>query len=112
MSDFQNTAKQEDQEEKLKRIQRRDENDLKKVLSLPEGRRLCRRIFASTQMFTSCFTGNSTTFYNEGKRDIGLSLTAWIMDVNPEAFHQMMKEHYSEIKKEKEEGEKNARTNN
>jgi len=95
-------------------ILRRNKSDIKKILSLPEGRRIVWRILGKSKMFHSCFTGNSTTFYNEGARDLGLSITEWIMEADPQLYYLMMQENYREEKEFEEklkQGEENARTN-
>ena len=42
-------------------------NDLKIVMETAAGRRLMWRLLASAKIFQTCFTGNSTTYYNEGR---------------------------------------------
>jgi predicted hydrocarbon binding protein len=42
------------------------------------------------------FTGNSTTFYNLGKRDLGLWLYNEIMGSEPKAFIKMMEANLEE----------------
>ena len=42
------------------------------------------------------FTGNSTTFYNLGKRDLGLWLYNEIMGSEPKAFLIMMNDQLQE----------------
>ena len=42
------------------------------------------------------FTGNSTTFYNLGKRDLGLWLYNDIMGSEPKAFLTMMNDQLQE----------------
>jgi len=51
-------------------------NDLKTVMDTAAGRRLMWRLLASAKIFQTCFTGNSTTYYNEGRRDLGLEFFA------------------------------------
>lgn len=105
MSEFQNTQKEEDAAKREEHKARRDMNDLKAILIMPEGRRFIWRIMSMAKMFATCFTGNSSTFHNEGGRDLGLKILKWIMDAKPESFYQMMKENYSEAKSQ-DKGEK------
>jgi hypothetical protein len=38
------------------------------------------------------FTGNSTTFYNEGRRSVGLDILELLQDVGPTAYAQLLLE--------------------
>lgn len=55
-------------------LRRRDEEALRSLLKSKEGRWFLMRLFDLTKVTQSCFTGNSHTFYNEGKRDVGLAV--------------------------------------
>lgn len=66
--------------------------DLEWILSTPQGRRFIWKFLTTAGIFQSSFTGNSTTFFNEGKRDIGLKLLAEVTEANPDAYTLMMKE--------------------
>ena len=57
-------------------INRRDREALTELLSTECGRWFLMRLLDATQVNSMCFTGNSKTFYNEGRRDVGLSLLA------------------------------------
>lgn len=48
--------------------------DLKKLLATKEGRRFIWKILQHCNIYENSFTGNSTTFFKEGRRDIGLWL--------------------------------------
>jgi hypothetical protein len=67
--------------------------DLKSVMRTQHGRRLLWRILSDANMFRSCFTGNSTTFYLEGKRDVVLPYYQDIMQACPELFWQAQQEN-------------------
>ena len=98
MSDFQDTKPFEEEHDSIKRKRIRHLNDIRKVVSMPEGRRLYFFVLAESGIFRSSFTGNSTTFFNEGARNIGLILLRDIMEAKPDVLTQMMNENYSEIK--------------
>jgi len=98
MEEFYDTDKQKKVEEKQERDEQRFDNDMKKILSMPEGRRMFHRFFRDCGIHTSSFTGNSTTFFKEGERNIGLIWLRHIMKAKPEAYTQMIQENYSEIK--------------
>ena len=67
--------------------------DVRWVLSTTQGRRFFWRYLSDCGVFTTSFTGNSTTFYNEGMRNVGLKLMADVQEAQPEAYLQMVKEH-------------------
>jgi hypothetical protein len=80
-----------------KRIREREVSDLRKVLSLPEGRRLVWRLMAASKLFQSTYTGQSNeTFFNEGKRAIGTLIFADIQEAKLEAFQVMQREAMSD----------------
>lgn len=83
-------VKQAAQKEKTGRA--RDLNDLCVVLATREGRRHTWRQLSDCGVFRSSFTGNSTTFFNEGRRDVGLRLLADVMEARPDAFLLMQQE--------------------
>lgn len=100
MLEFQDEQQIEFQEREKKKRER-DLSDLKKVLAMPEGRRLLWRLLSEAGVFRTTFTGNSQTFLNEGRRQIGLLILSEIMQAKPEAFTQMQREYVSELKAEK-----------
>lgn len=77
---------------KEERLQLQLENDLKTVLSTVEGRRFYWNLLCDCGIFKESFTGNSHTFYNEGKRSVGLLHLANVNDICPEAYTLMLKE--------------------
>jgi hypothetical protein len=77
-------------EEKSKAAQ--EIEDIKVVLSTRAGRRFIWRHLTNAGIFQTTFTGNSATFFNEGRRDIGLKILAEVNAASPESYLQMMKE--------------------
>lgn len=67
-------------------------NDVEFVLSTPQGRRFLWRLLGVCHVFKTSFTGNSTTFFNEGKRDVGLRLLGDINEASPDSYLKMMQE--------------------
>ena len=63
------------------------------VMSSKEGRRTVWRILKTTGFFLTSFTGNSETFFMEGKRYIGKLLYDELNDLCPDLFNQMMSEN-------------------
>lgn len=80
----------------------RELDDLQKVLKIPEGRRLIRRLLEEAGIFKASFSQNSMlTAFNEGKRDQGLWLIRDIDEADPNAYAQIQREYYSELKSRK-----------
>ena len=88
---------------RAKRLQEREQGDIRKVLSLPEGRRFVWKLMSDAGVFRSSFTGNSQTFFNEGQRNMGLVILNQVMTAKPDAFTQMQAEAASEKRQQDEE---------
>lgn len=89
------TSKKEEQEKRLENEKLEREillNDVRHVLSSVQGRRFVWMILDMAGVYRSSFTGNSSTFFNEGARNIGLRVLSDVMDAKPEAFLQMQQE--------------------
>ena len=104
-------AKKKKQLEEFNLSERKKEiDDFKKVLSLPEGRRIMWKILSDAGVFRTSFTGNSTTFFNEGKRDIGLLVLSGVNAAGLKYLTQMQEEFANEQKiKTQKIGELNGR---
>lgn len=68
------------------------ENDLKFLLSSKQGRRFLWKQLEFCRVFSTSFTGNSQTFFNEGMRNVGLKLFNDILKAEPESFAVMQRE--------------------
>lgn len=66
-------------------IRRRDEQALRDILSSESGRWFLMRLLDSSHVLGSCFTGNSTTFFNEGRREVGLQILRDVTNLGLEA---------------------------
>lgn len=66
-------------------FKRRDEEALWWLLNDERGRWFINRLLDKTCVVAKCFTGNSTTFYNEGRRDVGLGVVASIAQLGLDA---------------------------
>jgi len=85
-------------------LERRQElRDLKDILATKAGVRFFQRLFERGHIFSSTFTGNSTTFYNEGMRNFALKYVSDIAEVDPDKLRYLMVPN-KKIKKEKEKG--------
>lgn len=78
-----------EQGKKEKRIRSLELEDMRRILETDYGRRFVWRYLGIAGVFQSSFTGNSTTFFNEGRREIGLKLLADVTDAKPDAYVQM-----------------------
>ena len=87
---------------KSKFLRDRELSDIRKVIREPEGRRFYWRVLSDAGIFRNSFTGNSTTFYNEGQRSIGLGLLEDLLEADKLAFSKMQLEQYSEAKKQED----------
>ena len=90
-TDDKSHVKQAAKDEKLARI--REIEDVVAVMETESGRRLVWRLLCRAGVFTSSFTGNSTTFFNEGRRDQGLFLLSEIMEACDELYYVMTREN-------------------
>lgn len=71
---------------------RRELADVQFILSTVEGRRFYWRLMRRCGIHKSSFTGNNTTFFQEGERNIGLVMLADLEEANPDAYVLMLKE--------------------
>lgn len=86
------------------RLSRRTElGDMATILNQRAGRRFIWRLLSEAGIFRSSFTGNNSTFFNEGRRDIGLKFLADTQEF-PELYLLMVKESREPQEKEKEDG--------
>ena len=63
----------------VKEQARRDKEALLDLLGSESGRWFLMRMLDLTKVNSMCFTGNSKTFYNEGRRDVGLGIIKSIL---------------------------------
>lgn len=88
--------------------------DLRRVLSTPEGKRVIWWLLGRTHIFSSTFTGNAQSHFLEGERNIGLILFRAVLEVDPKLMGAMSQSHaakLSALKTQKDklkEGEGNA----
>lgn len=60
------------------------------LLQSDDGLRLICAVLDETGVFTSSFTGNSATFFLEGKRHVGLYLYQLLMSADPYAMQRLI----------------------
>jgi len=66
--------------------------DVKAFMSTEVGRRFVARLMDIAGIHRCSFTGNSTTFFNEGKREVGIRVFADIQIACPEQYTKMLDE--------------------
>jgi hypothetical protein len=89
-----NAAEVEEQESRLKIVKDRTINDLKQILETKEGRRWVFGLLEKCHVFHSVMTGNSYTFFNDGMRQVGLSIIEELGAVDPNMFGNMFAESF------------------
>jgi len=87
-------------EEQMDAQRKQELEDIKTLLETPAGVRFLRRLMTDTKVFSSCYTGNATTYYLEGRRDLGLKYFADIVEAAPAHLIEVI------TVEEKKEGEK------
>jgi hypothetical protein len=87
---------EQEEAERLKSAKRvqREIDDLKWTMADPRGRRLIARLLERTGTMRSSFhTSGSVMAFNEGRRDIGLFLTAECLEHTPKEYARLMNEY-------------------
>jgi hypothetical protein len=87
-------------EKSVKSAKQKDKNirdtelaDIRLLLQKQWGRRVVWRLLEQTGMYRTSFTGNSTTFFNEGARNIGLWLVDEVLSSDADMYLMMIKEN-------------------
>lgn len=88
---------------KRKRRKQREINDLRDILTTPQGRRYIWKLWGCTGVFRASYAPKDAnlTAFREGQRDIGLILLQDINEASPTALAQMRSEYLSELNSEK-----------
>jgi hypothetical protein len=84
------------EEEKLQ------EADLRKVLSLPEGRRLLWRILKTCHVFESIWHPSALIHYQAGQQDLGHQLMVWINEISPDMLTEIYQMYRTSTKENEE----------
>lgn len=92
MSDLDEPIKVERKEVRGRLGRRRELEDVSFILSTLQGRRFYWRIMQRCGIHKLSFTGNNTTFFNEGERNIGLTLLADLEEADPSAYVKCLTE--------------------
>lgn len=78
-------------DEKFNRVQ--ELKDLKDALENPSVQRVMWRFLSKAGLFSTSFTGNSTTFFNEGQRSFGLWMLTEFETAAPGIYGAMAQEY-------------------
>lgn len=84
------------------RLRRRTElADVNGIMLTRSGRRFIWRMLTAGKIFSPTFTGNNTSFYNDGRREVMLEFLADTQEF-PELYLLMVKESRQEPEEENE----------
>lgn len=72
-------------------MQRRE--DIEWMLQSERGRRILFDLVEGTRSFEVSFTGNSGSYFNDGRKSVGLEYFHEIMGISPDSFTLMWNEH-------------------
>lgn len=76
------------------KLRRQEElEDLRFVMETPQGRSFLWRLLSDARIFAPCYTGNSETFYREGKREFALKYFNDVLEACPGLYHKMVQEN-------------------
>ena len=67
-------------------------DDIRNVAVSGAGRRVLFHVLGMGNIYGSCFTGNSETFFNEGRRAVALELLDLINDADPNLYIKLQQE--------------------
>lgn len=76
--------------QKGKLIAEQDRSDIEALIKLPEFRRFMHRVMVSGGIMRKTFTGNSQTFYNDGRREYAVDIWTMLAIVDNEAAVRMV----------------------
>lgn len=69
------------------------QRDMEQLLAMPAGRRVLFDLIRATGTFDTSFTGNSGSYFNDGRKKVGQDFFHEIMRIDPERFTQMWREY-------------------
>lgn len=83
-------------QDKRKDFERELRNDISNLVSTDAGRRFLWWLLSITGVYLPSYTGNSDTYFNEGRRAIGLEVMHRLASVAPAEFIRMIQSGGSE----------------
>lgn len=91
-----------DRNKRAKNLRDTELNDMRHILQTEQGRRFLSRMLEYSGLRECNFTGNSTVYFNEGKRGFGVWLEKEIKEADINMYLSMIKEGHDITIKEKE----------
>lgn len=80
-------------EAKTREIRRKELDDLRWLLGHPQGRRILNRLLERTGVFRTSFNhSGSVMAFSEGRREVGLWITAEMSEASPDGFVKVLTE--------------------
>jgi len=76
-----------------KDVQRKLEADINSVVSTAQGKDVIWEILSLCGIYDNQFTGNSSTFFNEGRRSVGLDVIQMLTDADRTMYASILLEH-------------------
>lgn len=76
--------------DKRKDVERELRNDISDIVSTDSGRRFVWWLLSITGVYLPSYTGNSDTYFNEGRRAVGLEVMHRLASVAPQEFVSMI----------------------
>lgn len=95
LTDLRGQEREAERDEQVAREKRRRElDDLKWLMAHPQGRRIVGRLLEEAGVNRTTFNhSGSVMAFNEGKRHIGLFITAEVLEAAPEGYFKLLKEY-------------------
>ena len=92
-------------ERRAEKIEERFRNDYRKIMIMPEGRRIFYDLIDKGRMYRTTFIAGDpyATHINEGRRQMAIELTRRLERAKPGIVSQMINEHVSEERQHKDE---------
>jgi|GEM_PF-6440926 hypothetical protein len=81
------------EEELNEQVRQQRDDDLRTLLGTKPGRRVLFALINNTGTFDSSFTGNSGSFFNDGRKSVGQALFHEVMRLDAGRFLEMWQEH-------------------
>ena len=103
MTDILDLEVQRKRDKARQEARKKEIGDIKKLLLIPEFRRVVWRVIGRSGYYDNPMTGNSQTFYNIGAQQVGKWILDEVFEADPNAFAQIQNEAISAAKSKKEE---------
>ena len=98
---------QQDKQDKIRAVKAERFNRLKKdykdIFQSAAGHRVLDDLLSKAQIWETTFTGNSKTYFNEGRRDLGLYIFKMVNAADPNIIAQFIFDN-AKLKASKEDG--------